>query len=525
MKIETNSFASGKLDWLEVRDKNGKLKTRLENVPNLLGNSAFNNNAGLSVVYSSYAMSSTAESYEDLGGTWNQSGNTVTRATGSAIFPSTPDQMGNELKWGTGERCHITTRDSDTSITVSGPARNITGGTIRRYTTNGSGVGSYTGYQQTNVDVNVSVDTFNLATGVRTLSAQHSYASATVGYTLGSFVFGDGSRIKLPATIVIAVDDQIQFEYTRTETTSARTQVYELGVESVGIPQKHSMLTIVGNGTNVDVTFSAATHFLAGDKLDLRAITPKKFLVSSATSNSTTLTLNTTGAHGLSVADSVTIEGASLAGYNGVFTVATVPDADTVTITNSANPGSMGASGTIRLTTPGTYFDDLGLATITTMVSSSVARITSAITGPTVEPVAMSGDPGVTLVYHKSQVDGSTELTPETSANYAGLHLEGTTKAIASESSLYTADQTGQINPSVVPVLTGANFTNDFRCSRLYTWSSGTGTGRVRVKQFYFGFANNSTIRLQATLNTPFTKTDSQRLQVSFAKQIFRDLP
>lgn len=520
MKIEIKSKVSGKITWLEVRDKNGKLKTRIQDVPNIILNGGMNSGGyltGAGWPHGTYA--STLESYEDLDGTWNQSGNTLTRATGTGTFPASPSHVGNELRWGTGERCHVTARASDTSITVSGPARSITGGTLRRFLVNG---GSYFGSViQTSSLVTLLSEVTNQTANTHVRTYRANYNSATSGYSLGSIILGGSARVKLPAPIAIDVDDQLLYEYTVTETVSGRSQIYELGAESVGIPQKHSMLSIVGNGTNVDVTFSAATHFLAGDKLDLRGVITKKVAISSASSTSTTFTINTATAHSLNPGDSVTIEGASLAGYNGVFTVATVVDADTFTITDAANPGAMGAAGTARLTNPGGYFNTLGLATIASMVSSSVARITSAITGAAVEPMPIGGDPGVTVKFVSQTANKEMSLAFGGSSN---VFTEANAKAIGDTTSVGTISSTSQLWAFDSLTSTVAAFGNDWTWSGQLTKNAGAGTNGTRIKQFYTRAGLNGCCP-QVTFNTPFDKTTAQRLRWGASKQILRDLP
>jgi hypothetical protein len=520
MKIEMTSKLSGVLLWLEVRGKDGALKKRVEDIPNIILNNAMTVGYVNQPANSGATYVNNEESWDDLNGTWNQSGNTVTRATGTGTFPSSPSHISNEIKWNTGERSHVTARASDTSITVSGPARTITGGTIRRYKVNG---GSFWGSVAQNASSSTQVSsTVNDAAGTRIEIRRYNFPSATSGYSLGSLIIGD-ARIKLPSPITIDVDDQIECVYSRQETVTGRNQSYELGSEATGIPTKYAMASIVGSGSNVDVTFSTATHFLAGDVLDLRNVTPKKFAISSATSNSTTFTINTTAAHGLSVSDSVVIEGASLAGYNGTFTVASVVDSDTITITNSANPGAMGASGTIRLATPGTYFDDLGLATIASMVSTSVARITSAITGPDVNPENIGGDPGVIVRYIRSTTNQNWRFPVSINTNQ--LREEAHAVALVN-------DQTG---PALMTISgtalsantnaqTAASAANDWTDSILITWNAGSGLGRARVKQLQV-LANSGWTGCQITFNTPFVKTDAQRLRVTVAKQFLRDLP
>ncbi len=520
MNIKIESRVSGKLNWLEIRDRNGKLKTRLENVPNILLNSGISAAGWLTAPVSPHSTYvSNIDPFEDLDGTWNQTGNTVTRATGAGTFPSSPSQLGNELRWNTGERCHVTARASDTSITVSGPARSITGGTLRRYLVNG---GSYFGSSvQTSSSVTLLSEVTDLTAGTHVRTYRAAFASATSAYSLGSIMISTCARVKLPSPVAIDVDDQLQYEYTVTETVSGRSQIYELGAESVGIPQKHSMTSIVGNGVNVDVTFSAATHFLAGDKLDLRGVTPKKFAVSSASSTSTTFTINTAAAHGLSVSDSVVIEGASVGGYNGTFTVSAVIDSDTFEITDASNPGAMGASGTVRLATPATYFDDLGLATIASMVSSSVARITSAITGPAVEPVPIGGDPGVTVKLVSQSANKEMNLA---FGGVSHIFTEANAKAIGDITVAGTISSTGLLFAFDSLSSTNAAYANDWTWTGTLTKNAGVGTNGTRIKQFYTRLGSNGCCP-QVTFNTPFDKTTAQRLRWTASKQILRDLP
>jgi hypothetical protein len=533
MNFEHTSEISGKILWLEVRRKDGSLKTRMENVPNIILNAGLNIEAcptwTTTTATACHAMTSTTPNYEDLDGTWNQSGNTVTRATGSGTFPSSPSKIGDELYWfsaggNTGHRCHVSARASDTSITVTGVAKTITGGRIRRFSVNASGASSTTGSIQTSASITVLSTTISDTSNTWIRRVRVNFNSAASAYTLGSFIFPNCSRVLLPSTIAIDAEDQIVFEYEVQETVSGRSQTYDLGAEATGIPTKYALTSIVGNGTNVDVTFTGATHFLAGDKLDLRGVVPRRFAISSASSNSTTFTINTTAAHGLSVSDSVVIEGASLAGYNGTFTVATVVDTDTITITDAANPGAMGASGTIRLATPGTYFDDLGLATIASMVSTSVARITSAITGPAVDTsTLLGGDPGCEYRLRRNGVNAPFEMLSSGSSSY--VFNEANAKALADVTgtgALVTTGSTWSMNDTA-PSNVAATFSSDFTLVKYLRKNAGAGTNITRLKQIYSASGGNG-VSHQVTFNTPFGKATTQRLTISFSKQAVRAL-
>lgn len=511
MNIEIEATVGGKLDLSIIR--------KGETIPVFVGIKNTVLNGGISpsgspvnvvgATGTAVASTTTTPNFEDLAGTWSQSGNTVTRATGSATFPASPSQISNEIQWQDGERCHVTARASDTSITVSGPPRTITGKTIRRWLVNVSGSGAQT---KTMPGATITSD-ITAGTSVATVTV--IFDSATSAYTLGSIFIANAARVVLPSPVSIDVDDQIQFTYTVTTTYSNRIQNYDLGAEATAIPTRYSIASIVGNGTNVDVTFSAATHFLAGDKLDLRGVVPRRFAIASATSTSTTFTINTTLAHGLSVSDSVVIEGASLTGYNGTFTVATVVDTDTITITNAANPGALGSSGTIRRTTPGTYFDDLSLATIASMVSTTVARITSAITGPAVDTAtAIGGDPGVDLRWTHGFSSGII-------INQPGWLSEANKKALPALTS-FLANTTGAVTRSV-EVVTPAAASNDWTHSREFTWNAGVGSGNNRIAQIAPPGATGY-LNWCLTFNTPFVKLDTQRLRCIISTKMTREL-
>lgn len=530
MKIEIPYKVSGQINWLEVRDKEGRLKHRVENVPNIILNAGIGTDATLSAPSNNHrTFESSTPVYDDVDGLWSQSGNIVTRSSGTGTFPASPTRVGDELYWydaggDTGHRVHVTARANDTSITVSGVAKTITDGKLRRYSVNGSGSSDYGGtFKQESSSVTSVSDVFDDTAGTRTRTWRANYGSAASAYNLRSIIMLSFARVVLPSDIAIEVDDQLQYEYTYVETLSGRSQTYELGAEAVGIPQKHSMTSIVGNGTNVDVTFSGATHFLAGDKLDLRGVTTKKIAISSITSDGTKWTINTAAAHGLSVSDNVVIEGATVGAYNGTWPVATVVDTDTFEITDASNPGSSGAAGTVSLEKPASYFDDLGLATIASMVSSSVARITSTMTGPDVNPADIGGDPGVEIRFKRKSSNSGLSLQANTAGSMA--FTTANAKALMDPTTVGTTSNTGSSWTFDSVSTTNSAASNDFTQSHLLTKNAGAGTNATRIKQILVSTsATPASCDLQITFNTPFDKTTAQRLRVTVSKKIVRDI-
>ncbi len=60
----------------------------------------------------------------------------------------------------------------------------------------------------------------------------------------------------------------------------------------------------------------------------------------SASESSTTVTITTNGSHGFTAGQHVLISGVSVAGYNGAFTIASAPTANTFTYTTTAGLGA-----------------------------------------------------------------------------------------------------------------------------------------------------------------------------------------
>lgn len=109
------------------------------------------------------------------------------------------------------------------------------------------------------------------------------------------------------------------------------------------------------NGTERKITaFTDATHVTVGTSGTIPTGVSSK-AISAAASTSTTMTITAT-AHGLSVGDRITIAGVTPSGYNGNWTVATVPDVNTITITDASNPG------------PGTVFGTLIIAALPILI-------------------------------------------------------------------------------------------------------------------------------------------------------------
>ncbi len=103
---------------------------------------------------------------------------------------------------------------------------------------------------------------------------------------------------------------------------------------------------------------------------------PRGTVITAATSNATTLTITAVG-HGLSAGQRVVIKGMTPAGYNGNFLIDTTPDADTITIQSTLNPGTGTFFGDLynnAMTTPPWYDGEWTVGTTPTSPTLTIAK-------------------------------------------------------------------------------------------------------------------------------------------------------
>lgn len=537
------TIASGRLD-ITVLDKTGRVKHEFKGLKNMILNNGMDGWGGISMpsIQTFYTYTSTSANYDDLAGTWQVAAgtNTLTRASGSATpFASGTAEFGRELRFADGTRCHITSYISSTSVGLSKTfASGVAAQALRRFFTN---VSSTAGSVQSTNSAAAPSPTYNATAGTWSRTWTVTMTSATSAYSLGSVQIGTAARVVLSSPVAVAVDDQIQMSYTVELTVSGRaTRTIALSSAVSGWPfvyktaTNNAITSITGSGTYFDVTTQSENHFLAGDTIILNNIVPKRFAIASGSSTATHITVNTAAAHGLSPGSTVVIENASVGGYNGTHTVDSVTDADTFVIASALNPGALGASGTVRLATPVTYFG--GTWTVASKPANNVCRVTSAITGPAVDSAAemtstdsanftvaladMSSANGVYILNSGSGNTGQIRVvnetnvvaTPATNAEFAptptSAFTSGNIGTGSGTSASYSNDWTASLN-----VQNWNAGTADLRCKQIMRVKSGTGTTHP-----YPGFL--------LTLHTAQPKLSTYRLTTpKFSIQTVRDLP
>ncbi len=192
----------------------------------------------------------------------------------------------------------------------------------------------------------------------------------------------------------------------------------------------------------------------------LTAKTPKSVTSITRSSNTATVTITS---HGYAVGDTVVISGASESDYNGTYTVATVPDANTFTYT-VANTPSTPASGTIicrqydylRIGATAFRYGDAGNGA-TAAVGSGRFKIdfssiqTAAVvvntksqgTDSNLEPLRILGSNSSNTLTVLAGLVGVATTVPSETATFATINIAGGTLNCGAGTTWTTIYQTG----------------------------------------------------------------------------------
>jgi len=117
-------------------------------------------------------------------------------------------------------------------------------------------------------------------------------------------------------------------------------------VQLLGDPAAN-IVTITANGISQPTTTSNASLNIAGTISDYTRLVAIAAGTAGATESANTVTITTTAAHGFVAGQTVTIAGVSVAGYNGTFTITSVPSATTFTYTDPASSLANSGNGTV----------------------------------------------------------------------------------------------------------------------------------------------------------------------------------
>lgn len=321
-------------------------------------------------------------------GTYEQSGTNVHRVDGDRDFIS--GDVGKLLRFASGEEAYVTAFVDADNVTV-GVSRTVAATTIVLYRVAQTGLAAESSRSNTRPSYTdaddgrpATVTYFDHPNAVITHKVTTDFAElvSPVNYTeVGMSPSGSAGnnlfcRILLPGAVTVGVGQLLRVKYELSLTVVPEGDTVDGGM--TGWPYEYTVTSITSTVSNFTVTLNKAHHYEIGGKINLSGTKRPRTAITAAASNSTTFTFTAVG-HGRSPGDTIVVEDMTPSGYNGEWTVATTPDADTITVTNAANPGAGTDFGNLRQKEPVTWYD--GEWTIASKTSTTVT-VTSATNPP-----------------------------------------------------------------------------------------------------------------------------------------------
>ncbi len=246
----------------------------------------------------------------------------------------------------------------------------------------------------TGVTLSISALT-GLATSTRTITGYSTTGNGNSSVTTVTTSTAHG--LSVGTSITVSGSGSNKLDGTTTVVSVPTTTTFTVAVGGAG---SGSAGTVTYLGASTTATATVANHGLTtGSTVTISAASPSVFngsygvtvidantftyLLSSAqgaatsngsmTKTTTTATVTTTSAHGFSVGNSVVIAGANPTGYNGTFTILTVPSSTTFTITTPALSDNLASGVTV---TKGATTTATGVTSVANGFVAGVTQVT-----------------------------------------------------------------------------------------------------------------------------------------------------
>lgn len=398
-----------------------------------------------------------------LDGTFQQTGTTVTRASGTGEF--TAANVNDFIRFATGERASIISFTNSVTVEVD-RSQEVGAAALDLFDTS-----------RTALDANVKGAATTPGNGNRdadnariTYSQTYSFSIETSAQTYTEIgLFGDAlfSRLVFDSPVNVDIDQFLEIDYEWVLDMADFLTVPEFEGEVTGWPRPYDIVSITSDGTDWTVTLAEAHtgHYEVGGTINIVDALPPKTDIVSITSTATEFTVEAT-AHGKTVGMEIEIEDATPNDYNGTWTVDTVTDADHLTVSSAINPGA-GSGGTVREVTPSTWFD--GEHVISALPTATTIEIANAATPIDAGPEGLVRNNLKAKVYPRGYLvavppngfsDSTTNRKSGPSDPVAGT-VEGiidTLYGLSGSGAIFTPDYGD--SPSVNDPLTGATMTH-----------------------------------------------------------------
>ena len=328
-----------------------------------------------------------ANSVDFSASTFDQTGTTVTRASGTDIF--TGGMIGDTIGFENGKQGKIISVDTGTSITVS-TSQTVTGETAKIYDTDRLVLDNKIAFTNTRLnDVRKTVwDTAPVLTPSHTFYESYLFASGDVeNNTITELATARGTTNDIFARILL--DDPVPLGPGQTlGVTYIVKATYDYSIKSnvdpqiTGWPVEYPITSIVDQTGDLALVTMAPDpgddhHYQVGGNIIIENARRPEIALSSMSSTATEFTGTTSATHNLSVGASIVIEGVTPSAYNGTWTIDATPTATTFEVLSAVNPGA-GTGGSVREADPGTWWNGehavtaVGVNTVTISVTSGI---------------------------------------------------------------------------------------------------------------------------------------------------------
>lgn len=279
-----------------------------------------------------------------------------------------------------------------------------------------------------------------------------------------------------------------------------------------GWPRPYVNAGITNSGSAWTLTLAESHHYVAGGKINIRNATRPKVAITAATSDASTMTITAVG-HGRSPGDVVLIEGMTPTGYNGRFTVATAPDADTITITSLLNPGTGTVFGTIRQQEPRGTVITAAASSATALSITAVGHGLTAGDRVVIKGMTPDGYNGNYLVDAVADADHFTVLStanPGTGTAFGDCYKQSLNTWYDGEWTVASVTSTTVvITNTATPPVAGAGGTTKNNTKRVFRMCGGMGVQQIA----YTGYANNPLANMNQLAGGAATQTGAGFLE------------
>ena len=195
-------------------------------------------------------------------------------------------------------------------------------------------------------------------------------------------------------------DKSLVFTYGQTSFTSIGGTAPT--IMAVGAPTTTTTLSIASSANVVSGQSITGTNIAAGTVVTTNPVSTV-FQLSAISGNGTTITYTTAGNHNIVTNQVVTVAGSNVAGYNGTFTVASTPAANTFTVT-LATTGTHSGNATVTLNTVTLSLNTSGVVSGNGVFSGATTKALFSIR------VAPSVDNGVTGAFGQRELINRMQL-------------------------------------------------------------------------------------------------------------------